>query len=176
MWLVHVYMTSSCTVNTEYSIQHQLCMVTDFIDIIWSILLILLSNESSNSIWNHKDKSWAWAWFWTHSSYVGLTYQSHKSINASEYPPVYHFVQNGALWDMGPVHCGICELGPLPSRGMCTLTAVSSLRKMNEMCLLYHFFADKSFPTKFKWNSHSSSVPICKPLQYTCDSNGAEMD
>ena len=42
---------------------------------------------------------------------------SYKSHNASDkYPTMYHFVtemctcllQNGALWDMGLVHCGIC--------------------------------------------------------------------
>ena len=26
---------------------------------------------------------------------------------------VHIFVQNGALWDTGQVHCGICEIGPL---------------------------------------------------------------
>ena len=46
----------------------------------------------------------------------------HQSQNASEkYPTMHHFVtemctfllQNVALWDMGLLHCGIYELGPL---------------------------------------------------------------
>ena len=51
---------------------------------------------------------------------------SHKSHNASDkYPTLHHFatgmcthvhvfllsVENGALWDMGLVHCGICKIG-----------------------------------------------------------------
>ena len=48
--------------------------------------------------------------------------QSHKSHDASDkYPIMHHFVtemctfllQNGALWDMEMVHCGICATGLL---------------------------------------------------------------
>ena len=44
----------------------------------------------------------------------------HKSHNApGPYPTVHHFatemctflLQNGALWDICPMHCGICEMG-----------------------------------------------------------------
>ena len=47
---------------------------------------------------------------------------SHKSYNAlDKYPTMHYFVtemctfllQNGALWDMGMVHCGICATGLL---------------------------------------------------------------
>ena len=59
-----------------------------------------------------------------HGTWNSLTYpvySSHKSHNAShKYPTMYHFVtekngalrdMTGALWDMGLVHCGICEIG-----------------------------------------------------------------
>ena len=42
--------------------------------------------------------------------------QTHKSHNAPvSYPTMHnseqkHFVQNGALWDVERLHCGICEL------------------------------------------------------------------
>ena len=46
--------------------------------------------------------------------------QIHKSHNAHvPYPTIHHFgtemcaflFQSGALWDMGQMHCGICEIG-----------------------------------------------------------------
>ena len=51
---------------------------------------------------------------------VKLYHSSHKSHNAlDKYLTIFHFLtemctfwlQNGALWDMGLVHCGICATG-----------------------------------------------------------------
>ena len=57
---------------------------------------------------------------WGHLILIMAINPSHKSHNAlDKYPTMPHFVpemctfllQNGALWDMGLVHCGICVTG-----------------------------------------------------------------
>ena len=60
------------------------------------------------------------------STEAGTTAPSHKSYNALKYSTMHHFItelykcdmwtflwQNDTLWDMGQVHCGICELSQL---------------------------------------------------------------
>ena len=44
----------------------------------------------------------------------GLVEQFNKSYDATvPYPTIHHSQQNGALWDMGPLDCGIWECGLL---------------------------------------------------------------
>ena len=80
-----------------------------------------------------------------------LFYPSHKSHNASdEYTTMHHFVtemctfllQNGALWDMGLVHCGICATGLFA-----TYICASGRREE----LIHHTTSNKPGPVFYVW-------------------------
>ena len=104
------------------------------------------------------------------SNYCWLIDQSHKSHNAPvPYPTMHHFVtemctfllQNGALWDIYPMHYGICEMSLLhwsmDSDWYCVWLlqfGVNTLRLRQNG----RHFADDIFLNAVYWYMHHSAL------------------
>ena len=81
---------------------------------VYDVTVNLLCISSRRYIWQHQ-------WWWIQNVLrTDLMHKSHKA----PYPTIHHFVtemctillQNGALWDICMMHCGIWEMGLLYTR------------------------------------------------------------